>query len=309
VPKQNASPRLTDEEFVQPSPSSREAPGFVQSSAQILTFEPGMYSVEFHGLRSVSVAPSFPLPCARLDPMPSPSGRGIVGSLSEGGWMSSDNAMFFLRVIDDSTNFLLTTYRRFADDPAPQLRIRAVQYMSQMGLTVVDPQAPIQPAATANESMASHSLVLLAHVERIGDVVVGSGEVAGSPGYDHSIEGFSIKLQNELVGVDVEYQGILGIDWFTPWAAPGDFCGSRGMSLPLRGFKIRLGHEAAEKFSCTYWGTFASGSNVGPISDGGPCISDTALTGIRMTISERPTKQTRGAGLRTKVRRSGLVGG
>jgi hypothetical protein len=199
--------------------------------------------------------------------------------------------MIFIRVFDDVTSFLLTTYRRFSDDTAPELRIRAVQQMSQAELRLVDTQTQQGRPAEIRANLAVSPCILLVHAERVGDIQAGGDEWTGAPDRDRAIEGFSVRFQHELSDVDLEYAGTLGRDWTTPWAQAGAFCGSRGMSLPLLGFTMRLFGPSAERFSCTYWGAFADGTELGPISGGMPCLGTVPLTAMRIQVSARADRQ------------------
>jgi hypothetical protein len=69
----------------------------------------------------------------------------------------------------------------------------------------------------------------------------------------------------------VEYQGVLGRGWLSPWVDNGKFCGSRGMALPLLGLNVRLKGTAAKEYSVRYSATFIDGSAVGPVEEGTAC--------------------------------------
>ena len=70
---------------------------------------------------------------------------------------------------------------------------------------------------------------------------------------------------------DVEYQAVLGRGWLSPWAEGGQFCGSRGMALPILGLGVRLRGAAAERFEAVVSARFTDGAAAGPITDGAPC--------------------------------------
>ena len=70
---------------------------------------------------------------------------------------------------------------------------------------------------------------------------------------------------------DVEYQGVLGRGWLSPWVDNGKFCGSRGMALPLLGLNLRLKGAAAKEYTARYSATFVDGSAVGPVDEGTAC--------------------------------------
>jgi len=71
------------------------------------------------------------------------------------------------------------------------------------------------------------------------------------------------------------------------WIFGGEYCGTRGKSLPLRGFGVQLRNAAAEKFRCEYFGFFMDGSTVGPVTAGEICRSITwqPLEAFKIVIS------------------------
>jgi hypothetical protein len=70
-------------------------------------------------------------------------------------------------------------------------------------------------------------------------------------------------------------------------------CGTKGMSVPLVGFAIRLKPgPATAAYDCEYSGYFQSGLTVGPQRNGAPCRSTVAsdpLEGIQIRIIKRTT--------------------
>jgi len=269
------------------APAAELPQGQLLASAQILAFQPGLYAVEIHMERSVLTAAGLQLPAARIDPLPHSAGRAIVAALSEGGWLSLADSTLFVRVVGDVADVLLTTYR-IVGLPAPEVRIKAIR---QVG--AVEPAEP--PGAAAAAAAAAPAvrrealkLAVLVHVERLGDVTVGPGAWAGAPALDCAVEGFQLDPQHEFAAVALEYQAILGEQWQTPWFRSGEFCGSRGMSLALHGYRVRVVGEAAGAFACRYWGAFGAGAEVGPVQDGEACSGgDALLTGLRVEIVPR----------------------
>ena len=94
------------------------------------------------------------------------------------------------------------------------------------------------------------------------------GDWMGEPGSQSWIEGFAIS-PNSLIGPqDIEYQAVLGKGWLSPWSEGGQYCGSRGMALPILGLRVRLkGPCGGHAMRCACSATFTDGSKVGPISD------------------------------------------
>jgi hypothetical protein len=262
------------------------AVGQVHSSAQILTFLPGLYAAELQVPAGLPKS-GFSLPCARLDPVDPVARAGVVMTLSAGGWLSAAEPTLFLRVSDHAAHIMLTTYRG-GQAPAPELRIRAIRSIGAVEIAPANPAL----AALTSETPDAASLTLLVHVENRGDIVVGPGAWGGAPRRDCALHGFAIQTRHALAAIELEYQAILGEDWQTPWFQGGEFCGNRSMSLPLRGVRLRLAGRSADHFACTYWGWFHDGTQTGPVSDGNACTAGgETLTAIRVEITRRPVPE------------------
>ncbi len=150
--------------------------------------------------------------------------------------------------------------------------------------------APACAADTAGaDGRARCGVVLMTHVQGIGDLFADAAGWAGRAGSAAPVEGFSVMPEDAVAG-EIEYQAILGDQWNTPWIRGGGFCGSRGMALPILGFRVRLTGAAAERLECRYWGSFVGGSEVGPLSDGTACQAGQAfLEAVRIVVSPRAT--------------------
>jgi hypothetical protein len=258
----------------------------VQASGQILTFEPGLYAVDIRGKGKRAHGAGFSLPCARLDPIQSGAGRATVATLSDGGWLAFADQTMFLNVSDAPVDVLLTTYRAAGALQAPELTIKAVHgVIAAEAMAVAD--AERREAGQALPAVVAAPLTLMAHVEQLGDVFVGLGEWIAAPS-GHAIEGIRIETQGHLAVAKLEYRAIYAEGWQTPWFGAGEFCGSRGMSLPFRGFRVRLVGDAAAQFSCSYWGRFADGTELGPVFDGAACENlGQTLCSLRVQVTEK----------------------
>jgi hypothetical protein len=249
-------------------------------SAQILNFEPGLYSVEVFAQKVMRGASGMLVPCIRLDPIPSPHGPcAFVSALTGSCLVDPEAPPAYLRVAGGTASVLLTIYKMAGGMVAPELRISLVQPPN-------GPRAENKAAA----SLPSEPLRLLAHIERAGDITGTGGDWVGQPGSRGALEGFAVTPSGEVRPEDIEYQAILGSDWTTPWLAGGEFCGSRGLSLPLLGVRMRLRGDAAKTHQCTYWGSFAGVGEIGPATDGAACANGGAtLEALRVVLSRRAT--------------------
>lgn len=151
------------------------------------------------------------------------------------------------------------------------------------------PGAPVPTPAKPGTVSAE----LVAHIRNFADVASRSPGWIGRPGSGLWIEGFRISLQQGLEPGDIRYCGIREAGDLLPWASGGDFCGTRSLSLPLRGLAIALSDRASNRFRCSYSATFTDGSTAGPMTAGQLCRSSTLapLEAFRMEITAIDSRQ------------------
>jgi hypothetical protein len=259
----------------------------LESSAQLLTFSPGLYAVDFLAPQSARTDSGLRLPCARIEPLPpapGQDGRCYVSVMADGGWISQSDQPVFIRAVGNAPGAILTIYKPAGPMPAPEFRIRRLT-PDAAAMAVSAPRAV--PSAAA-DGEASLPLMQLVHIQKVGDVQAPAPEWAGNPGSARQVEGFAITSGGDLTSDDFEYQAILGEDWNTPWAKGGAFCGSRGMGLPLLGFRARLIGAAAEAYECRYWASFANKGVIGPVQNGAACEADRAfMEALRVVVRPR----------------------
>jgi hypothetical protein len=134
------------------------------------------------------------------------------------------------------------------------------------------PAAPQNtPSAVPVPGEAAKTAEMIAHIQGRGDVLAKLGEWMGEPGSQRWVEGFALAPRGKLGPNDIEYQAVLGRGWLSPWAEGGQYCGSRGMSLPILGLRVRLRGEAAERYDCHVEASFVDGTKIGPLDNGEPC--------------------------------------
>src|SRR5215468_2814803 len=115
---------------------------------------------------------------------------------------------------------------------------------------------PPEPAAAVPREAAAHTgqpvrLQISAHISNRGDVVFIDTDWVGRLGHGMSIEAFSVTPLDQLAIADIEYKGLTGAGFESPWISNGEPCGTRGMGIPLVGFAVRLkGEAAASGYSC-----------------------------------------------------------
>jgi hypothetical protein len=148
----------------------------------------------------------------------------------------------------------------------------------------VAPQAAAAPAqraahvaaapAAAEPQAGPRVMDMVAHIQGLGDVGAVIDERLGEVGSKRWIEGFAIAPTREIAPSDIEYQAVLGRGWLSPWVEGGEFCGSRGMALPVLGLRLRLRGDAARDWECTYSASFTDGTQAGPVAAGASCESE-----------------------------------
>ena len=136
---------------------------------------------------------------------------------------------------------------------------------------------------------------IAAHLQIRGDVLSRLGEWVGERGSQRWVEGFAISPRHEVVTpAEIEYQAVLGRGWLSPWAEGGQYCGSRGMALPILGLRARLRGKAAETHTVEISATFTDGTKIGPVGPGEACeaASLAPLEAFRITIVPLGQEQT-----------------
>jgi hypothetical protein len=160
--------------------------------------------------------------------------------------------------------------------------------------------APLAAAASVAETArAKHEapantlpLQLTAHVRTRGDMIFTNAPWAGCVAPGLWIESFSVRPLEGFTAKDIEYKGLTGSGFETPWLSDETMCGTKGMAVPLVGFAVRLKRNGVNPaaYDCEYSGFFKSGLTVGPLRNGAPCRSTVAndpLEGIQLRLSLR----------------------
>jgi hypothetical protein len=265
-------------------------------SASMMRLDAGLYCVVVNP--SPVASRQTGLPGLRITHAPGIAGRPeavTVRTMSEDGWMSGFGDAALVRVTGGPAYVLLTIYQApgKTTENAPHLQV-----LPLMG-DVAAPPAQIAPPAAAlpaPETAAPETAALpppaqpkrvdvVAHIQTRGDVGAIFGEWLGERGSGHWIEGFGIAPHQGIALSDIEYQVVLGRGWLSPWAEGGQYCGSRGMSLPILGLRARLRGAAAQAFTLRYSAAFVDGTTVGPIAAGEPCETE-SLAAVEAMLFE-----------------------
>jgi hypothetical protein len=248
-----------------------------------MTLEPGLYCIIQNPSRAAEAASG--LPGVRLSLPPGLLGRPeavTISSFREDGWLAGSGDAALVRVAGGPAQVLVTIYQSPNADiaTAPNLQVvRLLEAGSRQG-------AP-GPAALPTQ-VASQEVDLLAHVQGQGDVGGRLGSWVGERGSKRWIEGFAIAPASGIPADDIEYQAVLGRGWTSPWVEGGQFCGSRGMALPILGLRVRLRGATAVTHECVYAATFVDGASVGPVPGGEACEAESLAPVEAFSVTIRP---------------------
>jgi len=243
-------------------------------SGNLMTLDTGLYCIL--NKPSPAADAGTGLPGIRLSLPPGAASRPEAVEIStfrKDGWMSGFGDAALVRVHDGPAHVVVTIYQApNATTGAPDIQV----------VKLLDSAAPLHAAAAMAAPVAAAAppahgpkvMDMVAHIQERGDIGALLGERLGEPGSKRWIEGFAIAPTRDIAPADVEYQAVLGRGWLSPWVEGGEFCGSRGMALPVLGLRLRLRGAAARDYECSYSATFTDGSQAGPVPAGASCEAE-----------------------------------
>jgi hypothetical protein len=236
-------------------------------------------------------AQNFGLPGVRLSPPPSGNRNVEISGFRPDGWLAATGDAALVRVTKGPAQILVTIYQLpNQPDSAPKLQVRQL-------LVGTDAPAAAQPAEAAPQGAAPAPVKadVVAHIQTRGDVGAKFGDWLGERGSEHWIEGFAVAAPEGVSPADLSYQAVLGRGWLSPWVEAGQYCGSRGMALPLLGLRIRLQGKAAELYDLTCSAAFIDGTATGPVGSDETCESDSLapLEALQVSLTPKNRKPVR----------------
>ncbi|NVN43967.1 hypothetical protein HW537_08605 [Asaia siamensis] len=241
----------------------------------LMTFDAGLYCVFLPPENAAHCVNGYPAVTVTQAPN-MPAGVVSITTIDDDGVISASHGAgagaALVRVSRGPAQILVTTYQ--APDstlPAPGIQVARLsgEPVASAGAAAASQAAvAAQPGAVAQAPHPDFKPEVAAHVQRRGDVLASIGEWMGEPGSQNWIEGFGIAPQSQIAPEDIEYQAVLGKGWLSPWAEAGQYCGSRGMALPILGLCVRLKNGAEDKFDIVLSATFTDGTRLGPVSGG-----------------------------------------
>jgi len=117
--------------------------------------------------------------------------------------------------------------------------------------------------------LEAHHVKTLVHLQDIGDVSCYGRGWCGTRGEARRLEGFSMKLDDSIVDVQLQYMCHLQGTGDTAWLSEGSFCGTRGQSRRLEGFAVRLTGARAHMYHVAYQAHLQDIGDTGVVSNGG----------------------------------------
>ncbi len=266
-------------------------------SAHLMTLDAGLFCV-FNSPGAPPPDAATGLPGVRLSPAPAPAGSNgtvDISGFNAGGWLGGGNGAALVRVTGGAAPVLVTIYQDpSGQQDAPKLQVIRLAEAGAEGLAV--PARPAEPAPDrAEPPVQGKDIEVAAHIYGRGDVAGRLGRWMGERGSKRWIEGFGLMPNGGVAASDIEYQAVLGRDWQSPWSEGGQFCGSRGMSLPILGLRIRLRGAAAKTHKLSVSASFVDGTEIGPISGGEVCEAPSLSPLEAFQVALEPLKPARAA--------------
>ena len=236
-------------------------------SGHLMRLDPGLFCIV--QTPSKAADPRTGLPGVRISPAPGAIGQPEslqITSFRPDGWLSATGDAALVRVSDGPQHVLVTIYQSpDAQDGAPDIQVLRL-LEGTAGATRA--ASPVAASRTARPNAAPVPVEIVAHIQTQGDTGGFFGSWLGTPGSKQWIEGFALAPLDGVAPDEIEYQAVLGRGWSSPWVEGGQFCGSRGMALPILGFRVRLRGKAAETMTCGYAASFIDGTVAGPVGEG-----------------------------------------
>jgi hypothetical protein len=239
-----------------------------------MQLDAGVYCI-YHSPGSAPPDSATGLPAARLS---LPPGRVspdvVITGFRDDGWLGSLDSAAMIRVSRGPAQILMTIYQSVGANQPPRLQVTKLVDGMDGVLTGDGParerngQIAVSPGQVENPEIA-------AHIQRRGDILARIGEWVGERNSKQWIEGFALAPRaSGIAQEDIEYQAVLGRGWLSPWSEGTQYCGSRGMALPILGLRVRLRGAAAKSHTIKVSGTFTDGSAVGPVGPGEACEAE-----------------------------------
>lgn len=278
----------------------------LSASVQVLAFQAGMYmfTLKAGGSPMTGAVGEMALPAMHVGMGPGMLPEQVeflAGPSTHGAWLSAPADLLVIKVNVNDTILVLTSVRA-PDGAVLSLKVQRLKSDADAAGGTLAPSTPMaeqrKPELHSPSREGSLAVQIVAHIQTRGDVCFIDAAWAGrlTPGL--WIESFSVLPLKGLTAADIEYRGLTGSGFETPWQSDATMCGTKGMAVPLVGFAMRLKPgPATSAYDCEYSGYFQSGLTVGPRRDGSPCRSNVAndpLEGIQVRLINKSATAAKG---------------
>lgn len=270
-----------------PPPIIEELPG-ISAEARVVNLDHGVYALGIAKLgEAVSQHFGMLLPAVHVSQPPAHHLRGAEVIAPDGGpdcWLGCEGGTVVVKAPLGGGVVLITSF--FA--PTGQSG-----KCCEIAIRRIDGPAPVYPAAGEAATMPltrNIALEVLLHIQGAGDRRISAEGWIGNLGKKLRLEAFSIRALERLAPGDIEYQAYGPNGRETLWISDNKLCGTRGRSMPLTGFAIRLAPHLSDRFGIEYYGAFFESGVCGPMRDGEPCIAgitDDPLEAVNLRLFER----------------------
>ena len=274
----------------------------LSASVQVLPLPPGLYlfSVKAAAPSQTRSSGELTLPAVHvgLGPgMHSEQVEFVSGPDTQGAWLFAPGDLLVTKVKGSGVTLVMTSVRAPGGD-ALSIKVERLESRAEAGSTAAAAPTVMPPAVPAvrDPSRTGHvPMQISAHIRARGDVSYTDVPWAGRVAPGLWVEAFCVRPLEQFGASDIEYKGLTGSGFETPWLSDDKMCGTKGMAVPLVGFAVRLKPgSVTSEYDCEYSGYFQSGVTVGPLRNGAPCRSTVAndpLEGIQVRLMRRAQLQ------------------
>jgi hypothetical protein len=257
----------------------------LRASAHLMTLETGIFCLVNGSGKGADGQIAGVRVCAT-----DPADRNVtIATFRPDGWLGGGGDSALIRVLQGPTQILITIYQPSGSQEGPP-KLRVLR-LSEPGAAEPAAVSPAPAVARAPVMILAEKHDVIAHIQSTGDVGRHFGEWVGEPGDQRAIEGFSLAAPDGLTAADLTYQAVLGRGWLSPWVEAGQFCGSRGMALPILGFKLKLSEAAARRFDLQIAASFVDGTRLNGLGMEESCEAPSLapLEALRITLTPKGT--------------------
>jgi len=170
------------------------------------------------------------------------------------------NAERFEQIAAAGRAFALTYLNR--DSVFEYTRALLMLYAESMSDRPVASNQEASPLESASSGVAPK---VVAHIAGLGDMRSNPDGWAGRRGSGLAVEGFSISMDGDASVAPFTYQAVQANGALSEAARAGQYCGSRGQSAPIFGFRLQMDEDFAAAFEVTYEAQFLDGTRVGAL--------------------------------------------